>query len=70
MTRPLRGAVALLALALSVAACTTDDPPALDTDPDTPRVTSDTLPDCPTGGPDETTPPAGCLDPEGKVVRP
>lgn len=70
MTRPRRGVVALLALTLSAAACTTDDPPTLDIDPDAPRLTSDTLPDCPSAGPDETTPPAGCLDPEGRVVRP
>ena len=70
MTLRRRGAVAFLALVLSVAACTTDDPPALDTDPDAPGITSDTLPECPLGGPDETTPPAGCLDSDGSVVRP
>ena len=29
-----------------------------------------TLQPCPDGGPDATTPPAGCLDADGNVVRP
>lgn len=65
-----RVAVAVLALGLTAASCTTDDPPALETDPDAPGITSDTLPDCPRGGPDGTTPQAGCIDPDGSVVRP
>ncbi len=32
------------------------------------RTTSNTLPDCPPGGPDASTP-AGCLDEDGTVVR-
>jgi hypothetical protein len=32
------------------------------------RITSNTLPDCPPGGPDASTP-VGCLDAEGNVVR-
>jgi hypothetical protein len=60
----------LVTLVLSAAACTSDDPPTLDTDPDAPRVTSDTLPDCSSEGPDETAPSAGCLDGDGRVIRP
>ncbi len=70
MTLRRHGTIALLALVLSGGACTTDDPPTLDTDPDAPRITSDTLPNCRSGGPGETTPPAGCLDPDGRVIRP
>lgn len=61
--------VALVAVAL--AGCTADDPPALDVDSvEVPDSTSDTLGACPAGGPDATTPPAGCLDADGQVQRP
>jgi hypothetical protein len=56
---------------LAASACTEDDPPALDLDGvDVPVTTSDTLGTCPAGGPDATTPPAGCLSPDGQVQRP
>lgn len=61
--------VALVALALT--GCAADDPPALDVDVvEVPDSTSDTLGSCPAGGPDATTPPAGCLDAGGQVQRP
>ncbi len=59
----------VLALALAVTGCGTDQDPRLDPAPDAPSTTSDTLGRCPTGGPDATTPPAGCLDSDGRVVR-
>lgn len=54
-----------------LAGCGGDDPPALEIDRgDVPAPTSDTLGACPTGGPDATTAPAGCLGPDGQVRRP
>ena len=62
----------LLAVALiSLVACSSDQDPGL-----TPvtaggtATTSRPLQPCPEGGPDATTPAAGCLDAEGRVVRP
>lgn len=63
-------AMALMALVLGVAGCTSDDPPTLELDSDAPRVTSDTLPDCSTAGPGETVPRVGCIDEDGRVIRP
>jgi hypothetical protein len=63
----------VLALALAVslgAACSSGQEPEIA--PSTgggPSTTSRSLPSCPVGGPDETTPPAGCLDADGNVVR-
>ena len=37
---------------------------------DEPATTSNTLGQCPAGGPDATTPPAGCIGPDGQVLRP
>lgn len=67
-----RRLLCLLAVAaLALGACESDQDPGLDADRlDGPAPTSDTLPDCPTGGPDATTPPAGCLGPDGAVLRP
>lgn len=65
-----RRATTLVALALVVAGCTSDDPPTLELDADAPRVTSDTLPDCPAAGPAEPVSRAGCVDEDGRVVRP
>jgi predicted small secreted protein len=66
------GAAAVVAVALLLAGCETGQDPGLDTGPgaDAPATTSDTLPDCPPGGPDATTPDAGCIDGDGAVVRP
>ena len=73
--RPRRRAVArraaVLLLVLAAAACESDQDPGLD-----PGLvgggaeTSDTLGACPPGGPDATTPEAGCLGPDGTVQRP
>ncbi len=63
--------VAVLVLVLAAAACESDQDPGLD-----PGLvgggaeTSDTLGACPPGGPDATTPEAGCLGPDGTVQRP
>jgi len=66
--RPLLTAVLALAL---LAACESDQDPGLDPGlVDGPAPSSDTLPDCPPGGPDATTPAAGCLDEGGAVRRP
>lgn len=53
-----------------LAACESDQDPRIDVDGDAPAQTSDTLGPCPPGGPDQDTPPAGCLDEDGQVVRP
>lgn len=70
-TVALRRRLAALALAalLALAACEGDQDPGLD--PGTGGgVTSDTLPECPAGGPDATTPDAGCIGDDGTVRRP
>ena len=60
--------VALLALLASAASCVQDNPGLAPQQG--PQITSDTLGACPPGGPDATTAPAGCLDEDGRVVRP
>ena len=63
-----------LVLALLVVvgtACSSGQDPGLTPVTDAgPTTTSQTLPPCPAGGPDTTTPAAGCLDEGGAVVRP
>jgi hypothetical protein len=61
------GAIALLL----AAGCGAGQDPGVTPSPgsDVPRTTSNTLPPCPTGGPDASTP-AGCVDESGKVVNP
>jgi hypothetical protein len=64
--------VAALVL-LAAAACASGQDPGVDPGPtgsSGPSTTSRTLAPCPAGGPDATTPPAGCLDADGDVVRP
>jgi hypothetical protein len=62
-------AVALLLVAAS--ACSSgQDPGITPSNQSGPSTTSQVLRPCPDGGPDATTPAAGCLDPDGKVVRP
>lgn len=61
--------VALSAGLLFLVGCAQDEP-GLEPQDDVPRPTSDTLGACPTEESDETTPAAGCLDQEGRVVRP
>ena len=60
---------AILAGLVTGAACSGDQDPGLEPQ-ERPAQTSDTLGRCPDGGPDATTPPAGCLDPDGRVVHP
>ena len=62
------------ALILVVAtACSAGQDPGVDPGPAStgrgPSTTSQVLSPCPDGGPDATTPPAGCLDADGNVVR-
>ena len=65
-----RRAVALL-LVVAAAACASGQDPGLTPSTESgPTTTSHTLQPCPDGGPDATTPPAGCVDPDGNVVRP
>lgn len=54
---------------LALPACEADQDPGLDRGTGG-RVTSDTLPACPAGGPDATTPAAGCIGDDGSVQRP
>ena len=63
------GAALVAAVVLSLAACGSEQDPGVDGSGAT-RPSSQTLPPCPDGGPDATTPAAGCLDPDGEVVRP
>lgn len=70
MRRPSVGVLlGALALAVAVAACTDGQDPGL-APQDGPERTSDTLGRCPAGGPDATTPDAGCLGPDGQVLHP
>lgn len=69
--RRLRTVVVVLALAAGVTACGSDQDPGVTPGNTTggPSTTSRLLGPCPPGGPDATTPAAGCLDEDGKVVR-
>ena len=67
----MRRLAAVSLLVVGAAACSSGQDPGLTPgDPSAPSTTSQTLPPCPDGGPDATTPPAGCLDEDGAVVRP
>ena len=69
--RAIRAAVVAVALAGAVAACGSDQDPGFTPEtPDGPSTTSHLLESCPPGGPDATTPAAGCLNEDGKVVHP
>ncbi|MGK2950335.1 MAG: hypothetical protein ACSLFP_17320 [Acidimicrobiales bacterium] len=64
-------ALALGGLLLAAAACSTgQDPGVTPSTAPGPSTTSQVLQPCPPGGPDATTPAAGCLDADGSVVRP
>lgn len=66
-----RTVLAAVAAAVSAAGCGAGQDPGVPTgDGDGSRPSSQTLPPCPAGGPDATTPAAGCLDRDGDVVRP
>jgi hypothetical protein len=65
----LRAAAALFLLA-AVAGCSDGQDPGLQPSGDQPATTSNTLGQCPAGGPDATTPPAGCIGTDGQVLRP
>ncbi len=63
--------VAALILVVA-AACSAGQDPGVETGPSAgtgPSTTSRMLAPCPAGGPDASTPPAGCLDPDGNVVH-
>ena len=63
--------LAVAALLVAVGACSSGQDPGIAPDPSNgPVTTSRPLVACPDGGPDATTDPAGCLDPQGRVVRP
>lgn len=77
-TRPFNAArravaVTVAAAALWLGACSEDQDPGfdqqIDVEGDT-RPQSNTLEPCPEGGPDATTPAAGCIGPDGSVLRP
>jgi hypothetical protein len=67
-------AVALLTLSIAVAGCSSGQDPTFEEDqPSGPTSSTEPgrhLQACPPGGPDETTPPAGCLDDDGNVIYP
>lgn len=67
----LRAVVVVLALVGAVSACGSDQDPGVTPGSTTggPSTTSHVLGPCPAGGPDATTPAAGCLDPDGKVLH-
>jgi hypothetical protein len=65
-------AVAALVVVVAVAsACAAEQDPGLTVQPgNATATTSQLLPECPAGGPDTTTPSAGCVGPDGAVQRP
>lgn len=63
--------IAVVVVAGLAAACSSGQDPGLTPSTQPGAVTtSRTLPACPAGGPDSTTPAAGCLAEDGTVVRP
>jgi hypothetical protein len=58
------------ALLLALAACSSGQDPGVRPVEGAPSTTSHALAPCPPGGPDATTPAAGCLAEDGTVVRP
>lgn len=61
-----------VAVVVSVAlfGCSDAQDPGLDPGAGEPGTTSNTLGQCPPGGPDATTPSAGCIGDDGQVLRP
>ena len=62
--------VSVLVAALLAGCSSAQDPSLVDDHPGGSVTTSHTLGTCPPGGPDATTPAAGCLDSQGRVQRP
>jgi hypothetical protein len=58
-------------LTAGVAACGSDQDPGIDhpAGSNGPSTTSHFLGPCPAGGPDATTPAAGCVDKDGRVLH-
>lgn len=66
-----RARVLAVVFALGVlAGCADDQDPGLEPTGGEPATTSNTLGQCPADGPDDTTPPAGCIGPDGQVLKP
>jgi hypothetical protein len=67
--RAVAAAAVGLLLTVGVAACGSDQNPGLDQPSGSggPTTTGHFLGRCPPGGPDATTPAAGCLDAQGRV---
>lgn len=64
-------ALLVLAVVVTSAGCSTSqDPEIIPPVSAGPSTTSQALQPCPAGGPDATTPPAGCLGKDGGVRRP
>lgn len=71
MTGRLRRGLAVACAVGALAACAADQEPELvPADDSTTATTSQALAPCPPGGPDATTPAAGCLAEDGTVLRP
>ena len=68
--RRVRSAVGAAAIAVALLGCADSQDPGLDPGAGEPGTTSNTLGQCPAGGPDGTTPPAGCVGEDGQVQRP
>lgn len=63
------GAAVVVVLGASiVAGCNSGQDPGVTPASSGPSTTSRLVGPCPDGGPDETTPPVGCLDDEGNLV--
>ena len=70
MTTPGRWLAAAVAVA-ALSACSADqEPEMVPVDDQTTATTSQPLQPCPPGGPDASTPAAGCLGEDGTVLRP
>lgn len=66
-------AVVATAAVVWLGACSDEQDPGFDQQVDVDggtRPQSETLEPCPDGGPDASTPAAGCLGPDGSVLRP
>jgi hypothetical protein len=59
-----------VALLIALAACSSGQDPGVTSVDGGPTTTSRPLAPCPPGGPDATTPPAGCIGDDGSVLRP